>query len=45
VIYDHYAYYAPAFMAGVGFNLVNILLLSILVLRWRLTRLPRPQAA
>lgn len=45
VIYDHYAYYAPAFVVGVGFNLVNIALLSVLVLRQRMTRLPRPQAA
>lgn len=44
VIYDHYAYYVPAFMVGVGFNLVNIALLAILVLRWRMTRLPRPLA-
>lgn len=44
-IYDQYAYYAPAFAVGLGFNLVNIALLAILVLRWRMTRMPRPLAA
>jgi predicted MFS family arabinose efflux permease len=45
VIYDHYAYYAPAFVVGVGFNLVNILVLTVLVLRWRLTRVAGPLTA
>lgn len=44
-IYDHYAYYAPAFITGVAFNLVNIALLSILVLRARTAGPARPQIA
>jgi len=44
-IYDHYAYYAPAFVVGVAFNLANIALLAVLVLRWRMTRMQRPLTA
>jgi MFS family permease len=34
-IYDHVGYYAPAFAAGVGFNLLNLALVGTLVLRQR----------
>ena len=32
-LYDHYGYYAPAFMTGVAFNLVNLMLIGFLVAR------------
>jgi len=32
-LYDHFGYYAPAFAAGVAFNLLNLTLLGFLVLR------------
>ena len=32
-LYDHFGYYAPAFMTGVFFNLINLSLLGFLVLR------------
>jgi len=35
IIYDHYGYYAPAFAAGVGFNLLNLAAIGTLVLRRR----------
>jgi predicted MFS family arabinose efflux permease len=37
VLYDHFGYYAPAFAAGVGANIFNLLLVGILVTRrrWR----------
>ena len=38
VLYDHFGYYAPAFTAGIGANLLNLLVIGILVsrnLRWR----------
>lgn len=44
-IYDHYAYYAPAFAVGVAFNLMNIAVLMVLVIRWRMTRLGQPRHA
>jgi MFS family permease len=37
-IYDHYGYYAPAFAAGVGFNLLNLVAIGTLVLRRQLAR-------
>src|SRR6266581_1317674 len=37
-IYDHYGYYAPAFAAGVGFNLLNLAAIGTLVLRRQLAR-------
>jgi MFS family permease len=33
LLYDHFGYYAPAFAAGVGANLINFTLLAILVAR------------
>jgi MFS family permease len=33
VLYDHFGYYAPAFMAGVLANAVNLMLIAMLVLR------------
>ena len=38
IIYDHYGYYAPAFAAGVGFNLLNLAAIGTLVLRRRFAR-------
>jgi MFS family permease len=35
VLYDHFGYYAPAFAAGVGANIFNLLLVGILVTRQR----------
>ena len=38
LLYDHFGYYAPAFAAGIGLNLINLLIVSVLVgrqLRWR----------
>jgi len=33
LLYDHFGYYAPAFMVGIVFNLINLLIISYLVLR------------
>ena len=38
VLYDHYGNYAPAFAAGIGANLLNLMIIGTLVLRWRVTR-------
>jgi MFS family permease len=35
LLYDHFGYYAPAFAAGIGANLLNLLLISVLVARQR----------
>jgi MFS family permease len=32
-LYDHFGYYAPAFAAGVGFNILNLLIVGFLVSR------------
>ncbi|MGE3899686.1 MAG: MFS transporter, partial [Variibacter sp.] len=40
-IYDHFGYYAPAFAAGIGVNLLHLAIVSTLVWRRRL----RPLAA
>ncbi len=39
VMYDSYAFYAPAFAVGVLFNLLNLAVISALVLRHRPSRL------
>jgi MFS family permease len=36
VLYDHFGTYAPAFAAGIGANLINLLLVGALVARQRL---------
>jgi MFS family permease len=36
VLYDHYGFYAPAFAAGVGANILNILVVGTLVMRRRM---------
>ena len=36
LLYDHFGYYAPAFAAGIGANLLNLLLIGALVARQRL---------
>ena len=36
LLYDHYGYYAPAFAAGVGANIFNLLVVGILVGRQRI---------
>ncbi|MGE0038561.1 MAG: MFS transporter [Xanthobacteraceae bacterium] len=38
VLHDHFGYYAPAFMVGIGANALNLLLIGTLVLRFRSTR-------
>ncbi len=38
-LYDHFGYYAPAFGAGIGFNIVNFTLIGILVARQRYARM------
>jgi len=35
-LYDHFGYYAPAFAAGIGANILNILIVGTLVMRGRL---------
>jgi MFS family permease len=35
LLYDHFGYYAPAFAAGVGANLFNVLVVGVLVARQR----------
>jgi MFS family permease len=36
ILYDHYGYYAPAFAAGIGSNILNILIIGMLVTRQRM---------
>jgi MFS family permease len=38
-IYDHFGFYAPALATGIGFNLLNLALVSALVVRQRQARL------
>lgn len=35
LLYDHFGYYAPAFAAGIGANLLNLLIIGTLVTRQR----------
>jgi MFS family permease len=35
-LYDQFGYYAPAFAAGLGFNLVNLMMIAFLVSRQKL---------
>ena len=35
-LYDHFGYYAPAFAAGIGANILNLMIIGTLVARWRL---------
>jgi MFS family permease len=37
LLYDHFGYYAPAFAAGLGINLINLALVTTLALRKRWT--------
>ncbi|MFO1158979.1 MAG: hypothetical protein U1E60_09080 [Reyranellaceae bacterium] len=37
-LYDHFGYYAPAFAAGVGFNVLNLLIVGFLVGRTATSR-------
>jgi MFS family permease len=37
LLYDHFGYYAPAFAAGIGANILNLLVVGTLVTRQRLT--------
>jgi MFS family permease len=39
LLYDHLGYYAPAFAVGIGANLLNVLIISVLVGRKRRRRL------
>ena len=38
-LYDHFGFYSPAFGTGVVFNIVNLMILSLLVLRQRASAL------
>jgi MFS family permease len=38
-LYDYFGYYRPAFATGIAFNIVNLVILLSLVLRWRDKRL------
>jgi MFS family permease len=38
VLYDYFGYYAPAFTAGIGANLINLVLVGTLVFQQTLTR-------
>jgi MFS family permease len=35
LLYDHFGYYAPAFAAGIGANLLNVVIVGMLVFRQR----------
>jgi MFS family permease len=35
VLYDYFGFYAPAFAAGLGFNVANLIILASLALLWR----------
>ena len=35
LLYDHFGYYAPAFAAGIGANILNLLMVGALVVRRR----------
>jgi hypothetical protein len=37
LLYDHFGFYAPAFAAGLGVNLLNFSIVSTLAFRRRLT--------
>jgi MFS family permease len=37
-MYDYFGYYAPAFATGIGFNVLNFLIIGTLVLRYRQVR-------
>ena len=39
VMYDHFAFYTPAFAVGVAFNLLNLVVIGALVVRHRPMRL------
>jgi MFS family permease len=38
ILYDHFGYYAPAFAAGVGFNIINFIIIGTLAFRRSKTR-------
>jgi MFS family permease len=40
LLYDHYGFYAPAFAAGIGTNILNLLIIGLLVSRQRMRALP-----
>ena len=42
LLYDHFGYYAPAFATGIGANILNLLIISILVGRQRLRMVLTP---
>lgn len=35
LLYDYFGYYAPAFATGIGTNVLNVLIIGLLVSRWR----------
>jgi MFS family permease len=44
LLYDHFGYYAPAFAAGIGANILNVLVVGTLVVRQRFFTPPAPEA-
>src|SRR5204862_4955187 len=44
-LYDHFGFYAPAFLTGVIFNLANLALVGFLVMRERWSGALRPYPA
>lgn len=36
ILYDTYGYYAPAFAVGIGANILNLIIIGTLVMRWRM---------
>ena len=44
LLYDHLGYYAPAFAVGIGANILNLLIVSILVGRKRHHAVAREEA-
>jgi len=36
LLYDHFGFYAPAFAAGIGANILNLLIVGLLVARQRM---------
>jgi MFS family permease len=39
ILYDHFGFYAPAFAAGIGANILNLLVIGTLVFRQRVMKL------
>jgi len=44
-LYDHFGFYAPAFVVGIAFNAVNFAIIAVLAARQRMTGTPHPAVA